>query len=445
MARVSVCGLPCPGCGKHIWPNHLMCAPCSPPAVSRSPTGFPLDAIPPASIRRWLLRCARQRNLRRLQATLQDLRPRIWMAVALRRWQAAVWAAQADDASLCHRAVQLPRAFAAWRHQAQVQVQLRRMGDECRQALVRRRRHALLAAWQRWADGKQAARAAQQRAAAHFATHTALAVLAAWRLAVAAKAARREQQVQAAAHWDQWRIRAVFARWRRWAALRRRAPEARTLYLLSHTFGAWRQEAARKSAKAARLRLAVRQHYLRQIWAGWAAWQQHHRRQQQKRQRLDAMRQYCGAVLVRHCLAAWRGPCLAAARSKRASVQLAGRHAAGRLLRLALAAWRGPFMAQARQQQALQRRADKFRAAILLQRAVTAWCLCCMRRAEKRQRLGAACALLRPGRLRRLLVAWRRVCAIRTRLRWQVRQRQTHCLCCTAECGKGMCSLHVAS
>ncbi len=382
-------------------------------------------ATRPAPVCRWLLWWAWQKHLQRLHAVLQDLQPRICLALAFRRWQLAIWAAQADDASLCHRAVQLPRAFGAWRGQAQAQAQLRRMGDECWLGLLQKRRRAVLAAWRRWAAGKWAARAQQQAAEAHFVACSAHAALHVWRLAAATKAARRQRQEQAAAHWAQRRLALVFARWLRWACQRRRAPDARPLYLLRRTFGAWRQETARKAGKAARLRLAVRQHYLRQLWAGWAAWRQHCERRGQKQQHLEAMRQYRGAVLLRQYLAAWHGPFLASARSKRAAAQLAERHAACQLLRQAVAAWCGPFMLQARQQQALQLRADKFRAAILLRSALVGWGLWCMQREEKRQQLErqqlvTARLLLRPGHLRRLLLAWRSVCASKARLRWQV-------------------------
>lgn len=296
----------------------------------------------------------------------------------------------------------------------------------------------MLEAWRRWAAAKRAAREQQQQAALHFAARTAQAALLTWRLAVAAKQARRQQQELATAHWAQWRAALVLAQWRRWAALRRRAPEAHVLYLLHSSFGAWRREAARKASKAARQRLAVRQCYLRQLWAGWAAWQQHHRRQQQKGQQLETMRLYRSSVLLRHCWAAWWGPFLTAARSKRAAVQLAERHAECQLLRQALVAWCGPFMTQARQLRELQRRADAFRAAALLRTALHAWSLWCTWQAEKQHRVEAAQALLRPGRLRRLLLAWLNVCASRARLRRQVGRRKVDRKACGCSAAPGL-------
>lgn len=299
-------------------------------------------------------------------------------------------------------------------------MQLQRLGEVCWHSVTQKRHRAMLAAWRRWAAAKRTATAQQQQAALHFVARTAHAALLTWRLAVAAKAARRQQQEQAAAHWAQWRAALVLVRWRRWAALRRRAPEARVLYLLHSSVNAWRREAARKASKAARQRLAMRQCYLRQLWAGWAAWQQHRRRQQQKGQQLEAMRLYRSSVLLHHCWAAWQGPFLTAARSKRMATQLAEQHAECKLLRQALAAWRDPFMAQARQLRELQHRADAFRAAALLRTTLDAWCLWCTWQAEKQHRVEAAQALLRPGRLRRLLLAWLSVCASRAHLRRQV-------------------------
>lgn len=402
---------------RMLRPPQLFAVPCSPV----------LMASPPLP-RRWRLWCCWQQHLRRLHVTLQGLQPRLCLLLGYRRWQAAVHAAQADDASLCHQAVQLPRAFAAWRRLAREQAQLLRLGEACRRASEHRQRRRMLAAWRLWAGGKRAARAQHSQTAAHFAARTAQAVLVGWRQAAASRAARRQQQLEAAAHWVLRRMAVVFGRWRRWAALRRQAPQAHALHLLRSTFGAWRQETRRKAAKAAQLRLAVRQHYLQRLWAGWAAWQQHHQRRQQKRQRLAAMCRHREATLLWSCLAAWHGPFLAAACSKRAAAQVAAQHCAFRLLRLVLAGWRGPFLLHARSSAAAAARTDSFRSAVLLSRSLAGWQLWRNQQAEKRQQLEAARALLRPGRPRRLLLAWRHVCATKAALRWQVSNTTGHAL-----------------
>lgn len=338
-------------------------------------------------------------------------------------------AAQADDASLCHRAVQLPRAFAAWRRLAQAQAHLRRLGEACQQASQCRQRRSMLTAWRLWAGGKRAAQAKRSQAAHHFAARTAQAVLTAWRQAAASRAARRQQQLEAAAHRALRCLAVVFGRWHRWATLHRHAAGAHALHLLRSTFGAWRGEACRKAAKAARLRLAVRQHYLQRLWAGWAAWQQHHRQQEQKQRRLDSMCSHREAVLLRSCLAAWLGPFCAAARSKRAAAELAEQHCTSQLLRLVLAAWRGPFLAHVRIAAAAAARANRFRSAALLRCSLAAWQIWRDQREEKRQRLEAARALLRPGRLSRMLLAWRHVCAAKASLRWQVSSKEEAGFC----------------
>lgn len=367
-----------------------------------------LACIRPLStaVQGWRLRRAWQAHLRRLAATLHALQPRLLLACALHRWQAAVHAAQVDDSSLCHRALQLPRAFAGWRQHVQRQASLRQLGERWRQALERRRRRALLAAWRLWATGKLAARGWQEQAAAHWLRRAKQTALTAWHQAALECTACRQRQAAAAAHWGGHLARAAFACWRRRATLRRLVGRVRELFLLGLAFAAWRQQAARKTAEVARWRLAVRQHYLRQLWAGLAAWQQHHGRQQQQQRHLQAMRRHRDAVLVRSCLVAWRGPFLAAMRLRRSRLQLAGAHCRIQCLRQALAAWCGPFLAKARHRRLRQSSADAWRAVVLLRRAWRAWQAWHSRQASKRQHLAVAATLLRPGRLRRLLAAW---------------------------------------
>ena len=338
---------------------------------------------------------------------MQSLQPRLVLAIALRRWEAAVSAAQADDGSLCYRAVQLPRVFAAWRQQAWRQAELRARGEQCLHALARRWRHRLLLAWQQWAASKAGARSKLLQASARRAACTKREALAEWCRLLQRKAAQREQWQQAEARWIVTMSRAAFCRWRRLAGAARLSAGWRVAYLLRQAFGSWRQHAKRKAAAAASWRLAVRLHYLRQLWAGLAAWQQHHRRRQHKQQRLQAMRQDCQARLLRRCLAAWRGPFLAAAHIRHAKQQLAADHRRDRLLQLSLAPWHGPFLVAARQRRSLQRTAAAFCAAQLQRKAWMGWQAWQERQVGKRQHGAAAQAALQPARLRSVLAAWR--------------------------------------
>lgn len=376
---------------------------------------------------RWLLYCAWRRHLRRLAAKLQALQPRLLLCCALHCWQMAVAAAQADDSSMCYRALQLPRAFAAWRLQAVRQAELRLRGEQCRRVLERQRQERVLLAWCRWAAGKCAAQYRLEQAAAWSMRRAKQTALADWRRATQAEAAGRKQQVAAMEHWAARLQRRAFDRWRRWADVRRMGGQWRQLYLLSSAFGSWRQHTQLKAAKAARWRLAVRQRYLRSLWAGFTAWQRHHQHRQQKEQRLEAMRHHHHTVLLQASMAAWAGAFLAEARRRQAQRKLADSCYFRRLLRQGLDAWHGPFLAGARQRRCMQSAANSCRTATLLRQAWLGWLAWLDCQAEKRQWLATAQALLRPGQLRRLLCGWRRFCVAAALRRRQVRRVTEGC------------------
>ena len=357
---------------------------------------------------RWLIWCCWREHLRRLHATMRALRPRLVLACTLRRWQAAVWAAQADDGSICHRALQLPRSFAAWRQQAHRQAELRWTGEQCQRLLAYNQQHRVLAAWRQRAVYKQAACGKQEQAAAAWMARLRRIALIGWRKAAQRKAACRAQRQQAETHWSLRMAGAALRSWHQVASLRRMSCDWHPCYLLIGAFGSWRQLAQRTAREAARWRSAVRHFYLRQLRAGLEGFMHHHHRRQQKEQRLRAMRQYHLARMLRCCLGGWAGPSLAAARSKRAKQQQASEHLSRRVLQLVVTAWGGPFLTAARQRRQLQQAADSWRATRLLHKAWLCWQGRVEQQAEHRQQVAAAMVLLRPARLRTLLAAWRR-------------------------------------
>lgn len=356
---------------------------------------------------RWRLWIGWQRHLLRLQAGLQALQPRLVVALALRHWLAGIAAAQADDGATCYRALQLPRVFTAWRQRALHSQQLQLRGEWCRRLLACRCWRNVLLAWMRWAAGKRDSRARMRQVAERHASLRQRAVLAAWQRYAQLKGMQHEQGLQAAAHMAAWLAGKTLHSWRRWAGLRHAGGRWRRRYLLQHTFAGWRQRAAGKARQEERWRIAVRHRYLCLLWSGLEGLRVHHQRQQQKQQALQAMRLRYRAVLLLRCLQAWGGPFLAAARQQRTNQQAAVARAGRLLLAPVLAAWRGPWMAAARQRRARLQVADSHRAAALLNLAWRGWLKWRGGQEDKRERLAAAQALLRPGRLHRLLAAWR--------------------------------------
>lgn len=369
---------------------------------------------------RWVLAWAWRRHLRRLATNLQALQPRWWLLHSLHRWQGAVWESQADDGRVCHRALQLPRAFAAWQDLVRRLAAQRQQAELCWRTLQRGRQRAALEWWHAWAAAKAARQAKLEAAAAWAASRSRRSALLAWCAAAAGKATRRRQQQAAAAHHACQLQQRPFRAWRRWACVRRMGGRWRQLNLLRCAFGGWRWRAQHQATKTERWRLAVRHRYLRQLWAAWSAWQQHCQQRQLKAQRLEAMRRHRHCTLLRACLAAWAGPFLAAARAGKAQLRLADSHRSSRLLRGALAAWRGPFLAGARRRRQRKLTAECHHTAWLMRSAWLHWHAWLARRAEKQEQLEAARALLRPGRLRRALLAFRRGCAAAALQRHQV-------------------------
>lgn len=248
------------------------------------------------------------------------------------------------------------------------------------------------------------ARVALEQAAASHARRSMAAALAAWWHWGACKATARAAAERAVTFHARRSQAAALAAWRRVADLRRVAGRVRQLYLTAAGFAAWRLQAQHASAKAAAWRLAVRACYMRQLWAGWAAWQQHHARQQ----RQHAARQHRQAALLRSCLAAWHGPFLAVARRRHAAEQQATCFSRRRRLQLAFSFWSGPFLAEVRRRRSAAQAAAAFVAARLRGRAWAAW------RAWAAQTLDArlsawctAVAFSAQRRQRRALSQWR--------------------------------------
>lgn len=365
---------------------------------------FALDPPVPCRWRLWL---CWQRHLRRLHAGLQALQPRIVAALALQRWLAAVAAAQAHDGATCYRALHLPRVFTAWRQRAARGQELRLQGDWCQRLLACRRRRNALLAWRRWAAGRRDARARVCLMAARRAFLRQQAMLASWKSYAQLKLMQHEQRLQAAGQRATLLRRVALQRWRRWAGLRHAGGRWRRRFLQERAFASWRRRAAGKALQAERWRVAVRHRYLRLLWSGLQGLRQHQQKQRQKQHVLERMRQRYQASLLRLCLQAWGGPFMAAARQQHAKQQAAVARARRLTLGPVLEAWRGPWLAAARRRRTKLQAADSHRAAALLSVFWRGWLEWQERQEGKRQRLAAAQTLLRPGRLQRLLAAWR--------------------------------------
>ncbi|KAL4433933.1 hypothetical protein ABPG75_000374 [Micractinium tetrahymenae] len=360
-----------------------------------------------AAWRGWQLWLGWQRHLHRVHARVHALEPRLLAALALRRWQAGVVAAQAQDGAACYRAVQLPRLFLAWRQRAQRIQEVRLQAEWCQRLLACRRRRAALLAWRRWAAGRRATQIKVHQMEDRRLFLRQHAVLAAWRGYAQVKALQRDQLQQAGAHCAARVCHLALQRWRRWAGLRHAGGRWRRRRVLQRAFGGWRQRAAAKAQWAERWRMAVRHCYLRLLWSGLEGLRQHHQRRQQKQRRQQAMHRRYQVALLRYCLQAWSGPFLAATRHRRAKQQAAEGMACRLLLTPVIASWRGPFLTAARQRRSRLQAADRHRAARLQHSAWVGWLEWQERREYKRQHVAAAQALLQPGRLRRLLAAWR--------------------------------------
>lgn len=356
---------------------------------------------------RWRLWLAWQHHLGGLHAVLHAMQPRLAAALALRRWLAGVAVAQAANGAICHRALQLPRVFAAWRLRALRSQELRLQAEWCQRLLACRRRRGALLAWRRWAAGRRDAQQSVHQLAERRAFLRKQAVFAAWKRHSQLKAAQREHQLLAAAHCTAWLQCATLQRWRRWAGLRHCGGRWRRRHMLQRAFCSWRQRAAAKAQQAERWRMAVRHCYLSLLWAGLRGLRLHHQRRRHKQWRLENMRQCYRAALLRRFLEAWSGPFLTAARQRRVKHQAAAAMARRLLLAPVMAAWHGPLLAAARRQRSILQAADSHHAACLVSFAWRSWLQWQERQRGKWQRLAAVHALLRPGRMRRLLAAWR--------------------------------------
>lgn len=343
-----------------------------------------------AAWRAWRRRMTWQRHAAHAFRAMLALRRRLALGSAVRRWQAALHASQANDAGMCYRALHLQRTFAAWaqhtRHRAKLSARL-----EAHQALLaRNHRRRALTFWRGWACSQAAARERQEQALAAWLARGKRWALAAWRQAVRCRVARRMQLQRAEVHRRARRARAALTVWWRTACSLRMSTHWRSCSLLCSTFAAWQRCRQRAVGRAAQWQQAAGHRHSRHVRKALAAWQRAHRLLGQLQERMEILQRRRQHALLRRSWERWAGSCTPA-EVKAAGLARAAAHNARRLQRLSLGQWRGPFLLAARQRRRLLHGADVQHAAVLLRRALgalQAWADLCDER--RQQALGGA-------------------------------------------------------
>jgi hypothetical protein len=354
----------------------------------------------------WCQRLALKRHLAQLHLAVHTLQRRLMLNCAVRRWQAVLHASQAADASMCYRALHLPRTFSAWMRHTQHKAQLIAQTEVCQALLARSRRRQALAFWRGWAGRKAAARERRHQICAAWLARSKQHILASWRQAVQRKTSRRMQRQRAEAHKGARVVRAALLLWWRIAGARRMSTHWRCCFLLCGAFSSWRQRTQQAVSKAARWQLTVRHRYLSHLHMALAAWREAHLRQRQKQERLQVMQHHWQLMLLRSSWKLWAGGCLSGA-ARATMLERAATHHSRRLMYLCVRQWRGPFLLASRQRRLLLRTADAQHVAAVLRRALGAWqAWCDLQSCDRRQQAQAAAQLLRCAQLHSLLAAW---------------------------------------
>jgi hypothetical protein len=329
----------------------------------------------------------------RWRSHLQLLQARMVLRCAFRRWVAEVQAAQSVDAGLCHRAVQLPRVFAAWRSHTKETARLLLLGEQCRRLLTCRLSQRALAAWRCRAAANRASRVRLAQADAAWAGSLKRLVLVSWGRVARRKAAHRELLRQAAGHMASRCVGSCFLAWK---------------------------------SNSTHWQMAVQYHAARPLQVVLQAWRQHHQQECCRMAVLEEVSRLPAAALLRACFCSWAAPWLAvAANRQRLLERLAVSHRKTCLMRHTIASWQELLIGRTGEHwHSLHAASCESRRTALQQLAFGGWQGWVQLEVRKRQRLDAAAAFLTAARLRRQLGWWRQwrddiVCRrVQVGLRW---------------------------